>query len=479
MIAQRLCTALLCLTAWLPFSLDAAAPQPDDAVARQLQLNRQRYGIAGQAVQLMHNGKVLFRGVDGMVDLESAKRVTPDTIFPAYSVSKLFVSTLVMQLVEQGKLDLDQAASRYVPELPQRWRAISVRQLLNHSSGLPEYFEEAQMAGTAEANASFPRSLPAVYAALADKPLQFASGADTRYTQTNYLVLTQLLELHYGKPYAEIVAERIIGKLGLKHTFLGHDKAPRHGMATAYLGKNGQLEKQPDIAWPAYALGHAALYSSAGDLSTFLQAAATGKFVNKSTLQQLWQPQTLSNGQRGWFATGWEVGESGAYRMAGHDGGARVRVRILFKDSLSGDVYTLVYLTSGSRSNVWTRTLLDSLMAAAAPGQFRNEALSEKLISFALQSPDEDATLKFAEDLRADSGVGKDSLERIVNNNGYAIRSNLGVDAALPVFSLNTVLFPQSANTWDSLAEAYEAKGDKDKAKAMRLKMKTGRDASQ
>lgn len=469
---------LLGLLVWIPFAAGAVPDELAAQLTRQMHVNQQRYGIASQAVEVVRNGRVVFRGASGQVDIDGSARATSDHIFPAYSVSKLFVSTLVMQLVEQGKVDLDSPASAYLPDLPPRWNTITVRQLLNHSSGLPEYFEEAQMAGTAEANASFQRSLHAVYAALADKPLLFASGADTRYTQTNYLVLTQLLEVRHGKPYADIVAERIIGKLGLRHTFLGRDKVLRQRVVTAYLGNNGEFEKQPDVAWPAYALGHASLYSSAGDLSTLLQAVAGGKFVKKSTLQQLWQPQILSNGQRGWFATGWEVGESGAYRMVGHDGGARVRVRILFKDSLAGDVYTLVYLTSGSRRNVWTRTLLDSLMATVAPDQFRNEALSEKLIGFALQSPDDKTTQTFAETLRNDAGFDQKYLEQAVNTSGYAIRSNLGVDAALHVFTLNTVLFPESANTWDSLAEAYEAKGDKDKAKALRLKMNTGRDAS-
>lgn len=474
---QRFRDALLCLLLWLPFAAGAAPDELAKQLTRQMQANQQRYGIAGQSVEVVHNGKLLFRGAGGQADVDLASRATTGDIFPAYSVSKLFVSTLVMQLVEQGRIDLDRPASAYLSELPPRWSAITLRQLLNHSSGLPEYFEEAQMAGTAEANASFPRSLTAVYAALADKPLQFASGTDTRYTQTNYLVLTQLLETQYGKPYAQIAAERIIRKLGLRHTFLGHENIPRKGVATAYLGKSGQLQKQPDIAWPAYALGHASLYSSSGDLSAFLQAVAGGKLVTKRTLQQLWQPQTLSNGQRGWFASGWEFGENGSYRYAGHDGGARVRVRIVFDGSLDGDVYTFVYMTSGSRSNVWSRTLLDSLMAVVAPEKFRNEALSEKLIHFALQAPDEDATQKFADTLRTDSSVGKEKLESVINNSGYAIRANLGVDAAIPVFTLNTALFPQSANTWDSLAEAYEAKGDVEKAKALRLKTGPARSA--
>lgn len=477
LLYRRFLLVLLCTLACLSPSLGAAADALAGRLERQLESNQQRYGIAGQAVEVTHNGKVLFRGAGGLADVETGTRVRADDIFPVYSLSKLFVSTLVMQLVEQGAIDLDRAASSYIADLPPRWNAITLRQLLNHSSGLPEYFSEAQMAGTAEANASFLRSLRAVYAALADKPLVFAPGTDTRYTQTNYLVLAQLLETHYRKPYAEIAGERIIRKLRLRHTFLGRDKIPGHGVVTAYLGKNGQLEPQPDIAWPAYALGHAALYSSVDDLSTFLQAVARGKLVSKSTLMQMLQTQTLPNGQRSWFASGWEFGENGTYRYAGHDGGARVRVRIVFDGSLAGEVYTFVYLSSGSRRNVWSRTLLDSLMAVTAPEKFRNEALAEKLIAFALQPAGENTLQTFADSVRTDSGIGGEALEKAINNSGYAIRSNLGPDAALRVFSLNTLLFPDSANTWDSLAEGYEANGETEKAQAIRLKMKTARDA--
>nr|WP_305119162.1 serine hydrolase domain-containing protein [Tahibacter harae] len=440
-------------------------------MAQQVQANQQRYGIVGQAVAISHNGRELFRAVAGLADAQSGRPVRADDIFPVFSLSKLFVSTLVMQLVEQGKVGLDQPAGRYLPDLPQRWHAITLRQLLDHSSGLPEYFDDAQMAGTAQANASFAAGLPAVYAQLADKPLVFPAGSQTRYTQTNYLVLAHLLETHYGKPYPAIAAERIIKRLRLRHTYLGDETLPQQGVVTAYLSSNGQLQRQPDIAWPRYALGHAGLYMSLGDLTAFLQAVRSGTLVSKATLQQLWQPQTLANGQTGWFATGWEVGESGGYRMAGHDGGARVRVRLLFKDTLDGDSYSVIYLTNGSRRGVWSRTLVDSLLAAAAPQQFRAEALSEQLIRFALQAPDDTAVQQFAGALRAGGGLQGPALERAVNNSGYAIRSNFGVDPALPVFRVNTLLFPASANTWDSLAEAYAAKGDTARAAAARATM--------
>ncbi len=460
------------LLLWLCLPLIAAADALSDNVTQQMQLNRQRYGIVGQAVYVSHNGKLLFRGGDGLSDLDSQQPVKLEQIFPVFSVSKLLLSTLIMQLVEADRIDLDRPARVYLPALPQRWNKITVRQLLNHTSGLPEYFTQEQMNGSPEANASFPATARAVFAALGSQPLLFPPGSDTRYINTNYLVLSQLLQVHYRKPYSQIVSERIIEPLKLAHTFLGRSRLPAEGVVSAYLGKDGKLQKQPEIAWPDYALGHAELYTSIDDLAAFMDAMRTGKLVGKATLQQLWQPQLLTNGQRGWFASGWEVGASGAYRHVGHDGGARVRVRLLFADALDGDSYTIVYLTNGSTRGVWSRVLVDSIMASIAPQTFPAEAVSEKLIAFALQSPVDHDTQVFADALRADNSIPINQLEGVVNTTGYTVLSNLGADAAIRVFALNVLLFPASRNALDSLAEAYEAAGDLARAKRIRQAIK-------
>ncbi|UNK41595.1 hypothetical protein MNO14_11550 [Luteimonas sp. S4-F44] len=99
------------------------------------------------------------------------------------------------------------------------------------------------------------------------------------------------------------------------------------------------------------------------------------------------RPRTLPDGQRGWFAAGWEYGENGLDRQVGHDGGTQVRVRVLFEGSLDGDIYTVVYLTNGSARNVWSRTLVDSVLAAMAPERFPTEALAETLRGLALDAP--------------------------------------------------------------------------------------------
>ncbi|MBB3832235.1 CubicO group peptidase (beta-lactamase class C family) [Xanthomonas arboricola] len=462
---------VLCLALLFPFlaSADALA----DRVSQQMQLNRQRYGIVGQAVYVAHNGKLLFRGADGQADLDSRQPVTPEQIFPAFSVSKLLVSTLIMQLVEAGQIDLGRPARVYLPDLPRRWSKITVRQLLDHTSGLPEYFTEAQVSGSPGTNASFPENLQVVLAALGNQSLLFSPGSNTRYTNTNYLLLSQLLQIHYRKPYPQIVSERIIAPLTLSHTLLGRSRLPVDGVVRTYVGREGKLQDEPEIAWPDYALGHAELYTSIDDLATFIEAMRGGKLVGKPTLQQIWRPQLLPNGQRGWFAGGWEVGASGAYRYVGHDGGARVRVRLLYADALDGDSYTIVYLTNGSARGVWSRVLVDSLMASIAPQTFPAEAVSEKLIAFALQSPVDHDMQVFADALRADNSIPVDQLEAVVNTAGYTVLSNLGAAAAIRVFGLNVLLFPASSNALDSLAEAYEANGDLARSRAIRQRIKT------
>lgn len=408
-----------------------------DPIAEQIRTNQKRYGIAGQAVLIAHNDTLLFRAADG---------VRIDSVFPVYSLSKLLVSTLIMQLVEQSKIDLDQPASIYVSDLPASWRDITVRQFVNHTSGVPEYFENT---------VNFLPTVQAVLASLAAKPLNFQPGTSTRYTQTNYLVLTMLLEAQYGKPYPQIAKQRILKPLHMEHTFLGAPSLPKTGVLTAYTGKGGKLTQADDVAWPDYSYGHADLYTTVDDLFRFVKAVEKGELVRKQTLLKLWQPSLLSTGRMGIFATGWEYGESEQYHHVGHDGGTRVRVRLVYKDTLDGDNYIFIYLTNGSVKNVWSRVLLDSAMAAAAPEQFGQQVLSEKLMAYALG------------ETKTPTVDGIPDLERLINASGYAARENLGLKEAIRVFTLNTTLFPYSANTWDSLAETYQASGDQVKAKQL------------
>ncbi|MDA5337132.1 beta-lactamase family protein [Stenotrophomonas maltophilia] len=465
--------ALLCALFVVPIaSARGLTPDLSTQLDAQLQANRERYGIAGQAVLVAHNGQVLYQGASGERDPATHAPATIDSIFAAQSMAKLLTSTLVMQLVDQGKLDLDAPASRYVPDLPTAWQAIHVRDFLNHSSGVAEYYDRVDNRWVSKGYAGVAPDLAAALKVAAAAPMQFATGSRVQYTQANYLVLTALLEAHYRRPYPAIARERILQPLKMTSTSWGATSVPAQRAAVPYIGKDGALQPANEDPWPNYGWGHADLQTSVGDMTRFLQALATGRLLRTATLEKLWQPQKLSGGGNNFFSTGWDTTRSDGYTQVGHDGGTRVRARLAYKDTLASGYWVFVYLTNGSARNVWSSTLVESTMAVAAPKTFPHAVLSERLIAYALDD-DAAATQAMRAWLRDYSGVTGDGLERAINAGGYAIRESLGAGRALKVFTLNTELYPDSANAWDSLAECHAALGQKETAERLYAKSKT------
>lgn len=464
--------ALLCaLSIVLPASARDEPIGLSTQLDAQLQANRERYGIAGQAVLVAHNGQVLYQGASGERDPATHAPATVDTIFAAQSMAKLLTSTLVMQLVDLSKVDLDAPASRYVPDLPPAWQTIHVRDFLNHSSGIGEYYDRVDNRWVSKGYPGVAPDLAAALKVAAAAPMQFATGSRVQYTQANYLVLTALLEAHYRKPYPAIARERILQPLKMTSTSWGAASVPAQRAAVPYIGKDGQLQPANEDPWPDYGWGHADLQTTVGDMNRFLQALATGKLLRTSTLETLWQPQKLSGGGSNFFSTGWDTTRSDGYTQVGHDGGTRVRARLAYKGTLANGYWVFVYLTNGSARNVWSSTLVESTMAVAAPGEFPHAVLSERLIAYAL---DDNAGAAEAVHrwLRDSNKVAASELERAINADGYAIRESLGARRTLKVFALNTELYPDSANVWDSLAECHAVLGEKETAERLYAKSK-------
>ncbi|MBA0283137.1 class A beta-lactamase-related serine hydrolase [Stenotrophomonas maltophilia] len=464
--------ALLCTLSAIPsVSALETAGNLSNQLDTQLQTNRERYGIAGQAVLVAHNGQVLYQGASGERDPATHAPATVNSIFAAQSMAKLLTSTLVMQLVDRGKVDLDAPASRYVPDLPAAWKAIPVRDFLNHSSGIGEYYDRVDNRWISKGYSGVAPDLAAALKVAAAAPMQFVTGSRVQYTQANYLVLTALLEAHYGKPYPAIARERILQPLKMTSTSWGVTSVPATRAAVPYIGKDGQLQPANEDPWPNYGWGHADLQTTVGDMNRFLQALATGKLLRTATLEKLWQPQKLAGGGSNFFSTGWDTTRSDGYTQVGHDGGTRVRARLAYKGTLANGYWVFVYLTNGSARNVWSSTLVESTMAVAAPKEFPHAVLSERLIAYA-RDDDAGAAPALRAWLRDGSGIATDELERAINADGYAIRESLGARRALKVFTLNTELYPDSANAWDSLAECHAALGDKEAAERLYAKAK-------
>ncbi len=255
--------------------------------------------LAG-AVAVVRDGANLTHFAAGFSDVETRAVFVPQTHIRAASITKTFVAATILQLVAEGKVKLDAPIETY---LPGRIRgegidanAITVRQLLRHQSGLPEYFDEDTPPPTEPVTAD-----QLLDAALA-RPAQFAPGRAMRYTNTNYVIAGLLIESVTGRPAAEEITWRIIVPLGLFETYFPApgDTGLRAPFAHGYEVEDG---RRTDVTvFNASAAGMAgSLISTNEDTSAFITALLDGRVVPPAQLHEMME--TVE-----WPATGPEFG---------------------------------------------------------------------------------------------------------------------------------------------------------------------------
>ena len=189
----------------------------DDYVAGELA----KHHVPGIAIAVVKDGKPVKVKGYGLADVEHGVPVTADTVFQLASVTKQFTAAAVMLLVEDGKLSLEDAVSKHVDDLPEAWRKVTVRQLLNHTSGIPNYTSSPDYE-----RMSFDDVKPEdVFKLVRDKPLEFEPGARHAYSNTGYYLLGMVIGHAGGKPYGQFVAERIFRPLGMDRSRLNDLKA--------------------------------------------------------------------------------------------------------------------------------------------------------------------------------------------------------------------------------------------------------------
>ncbi len=220
-----------------PSASTAPTPEPSTAVRLGADLQaaldrlRDRDGIPGVSATILFPDGSAWRGVSGLADVTAGTSVTPDTAFAVGSISKTFVAALILDLVADGKLRLDDSARRYLPTIVID-RAITIRELLDHTSGLYDYFfnpgiDRALRADRAAAW-SVSRTLRYV-----GKPY-FRPGTGWHYSNTNYLLLGLIAERVGGGSVASQLRDRYLGPLGLSRTFYQVAEKPRGPVAHGY-----------------------------------------------------------------------------------------------------------------------------------------------------------------------------------------------------------------------------------------------------
>lgn len=252
-----------------------------------------RSGTTGVIATLTENGQTvtLTAGVADR-DTGAAIPMSPPQQTRVGSIAKTFVSAIILQLVGEGQVRLDDPIDTYLPGLlvgeGVDGRAITVRQILQHRSGIPEFSDEAEI-DEYRAGLTGRTFTPAEEVAIAlRKPAQFAPDAQFKYTNTNFIVAGMLVEKVTGRPYSEELARRITTPIGLPDTYLPATgeleiRGPHpHGYETIDGKPTDVTRIEPSVPWAA-----GALISTGADLNRFYAALLAGKIVADAELREM------------------------------------------------------------------------------------------------------------------------------------------------------------------------------------------------
>lgn len=245
-----------------------------------------RQGVPG-AVMYISTPNGYWSGAAGVRSLESKEPMQPNDGFSIASTSKTFVAVVVLQLVEEGRIILDRQISTYLPKdisdrIPYSHK-ITVRQLLNHTSGVAEYLSTPAFLEAAKLrDRSQPWKATEAIQYIYDQKPKAPPGEEFSYTDTNYILLQLIIEQTTGMTLTQAVRERILNPLGLKNTYTELWEPPTGPVATGYIeDHDGQLQSQAKVN-DGNGLGDGALISDSEDLSNFLRGLLLKKVLLSS-----------------------------------------------------------------------------------------------------------------------------------------------------------------------------------------------------
>lgn len=294
-----------------PLALYLAASVDPKALDATLDRAWKASGAPAVAAAVVQDGKSVWTQSVGKSDVEKSLAVTPETPFRIASLTKAFTATAILQLVAEKKLGLDDAVGASLPDLPDGWKKVTVRQLLTHTSGIPSYTERPDFIKDLTK-----RFTPSELIALtADTKLDFDPGTEWKYDNTGYVILGALLEKKEGKPYPEILRKRIFSPLGMKHTDVDlGDKPLSNGGYT----KDDKPAILIHMSQP-YAAG--SIVSTIGDMAKWAAAQGSPKLLPPALWQEMLSPVTLKNGRTHPYGFAWSFGQANGVPTVEHSGG--------------------------------------------------------------------------------------------------------------------------------------------------------------
>lgn len=302
-------------------SAQQAAPRPATDAAARVDSIFARWNTRttpGCAVGVSRDGRPVLERAYGMADLEHDVTATPATIYEAGSVSKQFTAAAVILLAQQGKLSLDDDVRKHVPEVPDYGTKISLRHLLNHTSGLRDWGSVAGIAGMPRGRRAYTHD-HVLDIVSRQTSLNYAPGTTYSYTNTGYNLLAIIVDRVSGMPFAEFTRTQLFEPLGMRRTSWRDDFTRIvEDRAIAY---DVRFDGGTSTDMPFENVhGNGGLLTTVGDLLIWTENLETGRVGGPELIREMHQQAVHNNGRRHAYASGLRVATYNGVREVSHTG---------------------------------------------------------------------------------------------------------------------------------------------------------------
>ncbi len=273
-------------------------------------------GEPGAALRVERGDELLYRGASGMADLELGVELAPDMVFRLGSITKQFTSAMILLLAEEGRLALDDPLEKFLPSYPTHGHTITVKHLLNHTSGIRSY---TSIPGYMDQEIRRDLTTEELVAVFSGEPMEFAPGTAWSYNNSGYVLLGALLEEVSGKSYSELLETRLFDPLRLEHTRVGGEQiVPRR--ARGYDKEDGVWVNAPYLSM-TQPHGAGALISTVDDVARWTHALHGGEVVSAESLAAMTSPTRLADGEEVPYGYGLSLSTVRGRPVIQHGGG--------------------------------------------------------------------------------------------------------------------------------------------------------------
>jgi CubicO group peptidase (beta-lactamase class C family) len=338
---------LIAIAALLPFFLAApyAARQrePTARIDEVVEREMREQHIPGVSLAVIRDGQIALAKGYGLANVELNVPVKPETVFQSGSIGKQFTAAAVMTLVEEGKLSLDDPLTKFFPDAPKSWRAVTVRHVLTHTAGMTDYPDDFDLRRdyTEDEMLKIVEKIPLAY-----KP-----GERWSYSNLGYVTLGILIHKITGKFYGDVLRERIFGPLGMTTARIISEADIVPNRAAGYRLVNGELKNQEWVSPVVNTTADGSLYLTVLDMAKWDAALYGEKVLKRSSLDAIWTPVRLASGRAHPYGFGWRTSRARGHRVVYHGGAWQGFECFIVR--FVDDRLTIVFFTNLKQADTW------------------------------------------------------------------------------------------------------------------------------